>query len=176
VALRNADRVGKFDPTTKKWTVYQLPTLGTECRNISVDQTTGDVWLASWTTSKVIRLRFRTDQQQVTANYPAQSTTAQNNSVRTSLPEPEKIGKRLFFQSCSFCHLGMPTKYQTYGPLLDREVIAGLGDEAVRKKIMDGSRAMPGFKYGFESRDIDSLIAYLKTVKKEDLVHKSSNQ
>jgi streptogramin lyase len=63
VALRNADRVGKFDPETKKWTVFQLPTLGTECRNISVDQTTGDVWLASWRTSKVIRLQFRTEQQ-----------------------------------------------------------------------------------------------------------------
>jgi streptogramin lyase len=71
VTLRNADRVGKFNPETKKWTVYQLPTLGTECRNISVDQTTGDVWLASWRTSKVIRLQFRTEQQ-VTAVHPVE--------------------------------------------------------------------------------------------------------
>lgn len=69
VTLRNADRVGKFDPATKKWTVYQLPTLGTECRNISVDQKTGDVWLASWRTSKIIRLEFRTEQQ-VTTGHP----------------------------------------------------------------------------------------------------------
>jgi len=63
VTLRNADRVGKLDPETKKWTVYQLPTLGTECRNISVDQYTGDVWVASWRTSKVIRLHFLADKQ-----------------------------------------------------------------------------------------------------------------
>jgi streptogramin lyase len=69
VTLRNADRVGKFDPETKKWTVYQLPTLGTECRNISVDLVTGDVWLASWRTSKIIRLQFRTEQQ-VAAGHP----------------------------------------------------------------------------------------------------------
>jgi virginiamycin B lyase len=61
VALRNADRVGRFDPETKAWSVYQLPTLGTECRAISVDQWTGDVWLASWRTSKIIRLHFRTE-------------------------------------------------------------------------------------------------------------------
>jgi streptogramin lyase len=68
VALRNADRVGKFDPKTQKWTVYQLPTLGTECRNISIDETTGDVWLASWRTSKVIRLRFPTER--TSASHP----------------------------------------------------------------------------------------------------------
>ena len=37
-SLRNADRVGKLDPATKKWTVYNLPTLGVEARNIAVDQ------------------------------------------------------------------------------------------------------------------------------------------
>lgn len=67
VTLRNADRVGRLDPETKKWTVYQLPTLGTECRNISVDQYTGDVWVASWRTSKMIRLQFRTEKQMAEA-------------------------------------------------------------------------------------------------------------
>jgi streptogramin lyase len=62
-ALRNADRVGSFDPSTNKWTVYQLPTVGSECRDITIDEKTGDVWLPSWRTSKAFRLQFRTEQQ-----------------------------------------------------------------------------------------------------------------
>lgn len=57
-SLRNADRVGRLDPTTKKWTVFSLPTLGVEARNIAVDQKSGDIWLASFRASKAIRLHF----------------------------------------------------------------------------------------------------------------------
>jgi streptogramin lyase len=65
VTLRNADRVGKFDPKTKKWTVYQLPSIGTECRSMYVDEynKTGEVWMASIRGSKAIRMQFRTAQQ-----------------------------------------------------------------------------------------------------------------
>ena len=56
-------RVGSYDPKTDKWTVYQLPTVGSECRDITIDEKTGDVWLPSWRTSKAIRLQFRTEQQ-----------------------------------------------------------------------------------------------------------------
>jgi streptogramin lyase len=66
-ALRNADRVGSFDPKTNKWTVYQLPTLGAECRDITIDAETGDVWLPSWRTSKAFRLQFRTEKQMAAA-------------------------------------------------------------------------------------------------------------
>jgi streptogramin lyase len=69
VALRNADRVGKYDPKTNKWTVYQLPSIGTECRSMYVDEydKTGEVWLASIRGSKAIRMQFRTDQQMAEA-------------------------------------------------------------------------------------------------------------
>jgi streptogramin lyase len=66
-ALRNADRVGSFDPKSNKWTVYQLPTLGSECRDITIDAKTGDVWLPSWRTSKAFRLQFRTEEQMAAA-------------------------------------------------------------------------------------------------------------
>jgi len=62
-ALRNADRVGSYDSKTDKWTVYQLPTVGSECRDITIDEKTGEVWLPSWRTSKAFRLQFRTEQQ-----------------------------------------------------------------------------------------------------------------
>jgi mono/diheme cytochrome c family protein len=102
---------------------------------------------------------------------------AQNHGLRTSASEKEKnLGKRIFFQRCSLCHLGQPTKYETFGPLLYGEVIAARGDEVVRKKIMDGSPAMPGFKYTLTSTDVDSIIAYLKTVRKQDVDHTAAPQ
>jgi mono/diheme cytochrome c family protein len=100
----------------------------------------------------------------------------QNSAVKTSVSEKETVGKRLFYQRCSFCHLGMPTKYQTYGPVLYREVVAGLGEATVREKIGDGSMTMPAFKYSLNSRDVDDLVEYLKTLRREDVIRGSSNQ
>ena len=63
VTLRNAGRVGRFNPDTRKWTVFMLPTLGYEARHISVDRPRGDVWVPSWRTSKVARLQLRTSEE-----------------------------------------------------------------------------------------------------------------
>jgi streptogramin lyase len=63
VTLRNSDRVGKFDPATQQWTIYLLPTLGTEARHITVDRTRNEVWLPYSRTSKAARLQFRTAEQ-----------------------------------------------------------------------------------------------------------------
>jgi streptogramin lyase len=76
VSLRNADRVVKFDPSTQQWTVYLLPTLGTEARNITVDRPRGEVWVPYWRTSKLARLQFRTEQEIRSV------TTAQLQAVR----------------------------------------------------------------------------------------------
>jgi mono/diheme cytochrome c family protein len=100
----------------------------------------------------------------------------QNHGVSTSVSEKEIIGKRLFYQRCSFCHLGMPTKYQTYAPVLYRELVTELGEDTVREKISDGSITMPAFKYSLNSRDIDDIVEYLKTLRREDVIGVSSNQ
>ncbi len=65
VALPNDDRVAKFDPETKQWTVYTLPSHGTNTRFITVDnhKDSVEVWTAAFMTSKVVRLQFRTKQQ-----------------------------------------------------------------------------------------------------------------
>lgn len=60
-SFKPADRVGKLNPDTGKWIVYQLPGHGNECENIFADKKTGDVWLAAGRTSKAIRLQFRTE-------------------------------------------------------------------------------------------------------------------
>ncbi len=65
VALPNDDRVAKLDPATKQWTVYTLPSHGSNTRFITVDNRKDpvEVWEASFMTSKVIRMQFRTSQQ-----------------------------------------------------------------------------------------------------------------
>jgi streptogramin lyase len=71
VAFPNDDRVAKLDPQTQQWTVYTLPSHGTNTRFITVDnrKDSVEVWAASFMTSKVVRLQFRTKQQlQVAAN------------------------------------------------------------------------------------------------------------
>lgn len=58
--LRNADTVGKYNPQTRQWTLYRMPTQGVEARHITVDRIRGEVWIPYWRTSKVARLQFRT--------------------------------------------------------------------------------------------------------------------
>jgi streptogramin lyase len=64
VAFPNDDRVAKLDPAAGKWTVYNLPAHGTNTRFITVDnrKDSVEVWEASFMTSKVVRLQFRTKQ------------------------------------------------------------------------------------------------------------------
>jgi streptogramin lyase len=65
VALPNDDRVAKLDPEAQEWTLYSLPSRGTNTRFITVDnhKDSVEVWAASFVTSKVVRLQFRTKQQ-----------------------------------------------------------------------------------------------------------------
>jgi streptogramin lyase len=65
VAMPNDDRVAKLDPGTHQWTVYNLPSHGTNTRFITVDthKASVEVWEAAFMTSKVVRLQFRTAEQ-----------------------------------------------------------------------------------------------------------------
>ena len=58
--LLSDDRVVKLDPATEEWTIYQLPSIGCETRNIAVDDIRGDIWVPCARTSRVARLQFRT--------------------------------------------------------------------------------------------------------------------
>jgi len=63
--LATDDRVAKLDPRTKQWTIFVLPSLGTDTRNIAVDDSRSpvEVWVPYFRTSKVARLQFRTQEQ-----------------------------------------------------------------------------------------------------------------
>ena len=101
--------------------------------------------------------------------------TAQTLSDK-GLSETERSGLRLFLQRCSICHLGVSPRYQTFGPLLHKEVIAVRGDEAVRKKIMEGSQTMPGFQYILKPADLDHIVSYLKALPKETVTVAPTSQ
>ena len=58
--LFNTDQIARFNPTTKQWTMFQVPTVGAEMRFLSVDSKTGDVWASYFRGSKVVRLHFPT--------------------------------------------------------------------------------------------------------------------
>jgi streptogramin lyase len=68
-----------LDPRTQQWTVYNLPAHGTNTRFITVDnrKDSVEVWAASFMTSKVIRLQFRTKEQMQAA---ASSLSAHKSS------------------------------------------------------------------------------------------------
>lgn len=82
-----------------------------------------------------------------------------------TLAPNELEGKRLFVQRCALCHdlLGQPAS-TTVGPWVDQTTVKARGEAAIRQKIMDGSRRMPGWKHTFDTQQVDAVIAYMKTM------------
>ena len=118
----------------------------------------------------VIALLVRSVWAQQPAPQPSPKTVVTNYDMRKAAMPPsispvELAGKKLFVQRCALCHdlLGQPAT-TTVAPWVDIETVKGRGEDAVRQKIVNGSRRMPGFRYTFESPQIESIIAYLKTV------------
>ena len=77
--LMNADQIIKYDPKTSQWTEYDLPTLGTEMRYISLLYRNGkmEVIVPYWRTSKVARMTFRTGGIDTSAGKTDAATTGE---------------------------------------------------------------------------------------------------
>jgi mono/diheme cytochrome c family protein len=80
-----------------------------------------------------------------------------------SLTDQQLDGRRNFQQSCGICHTKPTLTSPVFGPVLSKATFAN-GDEQPKKQIAEGSPNMPGFKYHFNAAQIDSIVAYLKTV------------
>ena len=97
---------------------------------------------------------------QATPPSPTRSSTASAQVKR---------GEGLFLQRCSICHLDKPLKPKTkpsYGPKLDG-LLKNAGpdkEKILRGEILKGMPDMPGFQYALNAKQIDDLIAYLKTL------------
>ena len=99
----------------------------------------------------------------------AQNVPAEAPSSPAKLTEQETRGENLFRQRCSLCHL--PRKLKFGSPAVVGPDLTGLFKEAgpdkmklLRGSILKGSPNMPGFQYGLEPKEVDDLIAYLKTL------------
>jgi len=85
-----------------------------------------------------------------------------------AMSEDALTGRTLWLQKCAYCHdgVGSPT-YRTMGPWLGAETITKLGEDNVRSFISKGDVRMPAFRYNLDPKQVDDLIAFLKTVQSD---------
>ena len=104
-----------------------------------------------------------------TSNLLAQSKPDATLPHAEKLSEEARRGEGLFLQRCSLCHL--PRKLKFGSPPVIGTSLSGQFKDAtpdqmkvLRGFILKGGPDMPGFQYGLEPREVDDLIAYLKTL------------
>ena len=96
------------------------------------------------------------------------TTRVYDKKVLLSAPvlnESQQRGRALWQQRCAYCHdgVGQPT-YKTMGDWIGAETVESLGEEAMKAFINTGTARMPSFKYELDSRQMDDLLAFIKTV------------
>jgi mono/diheme cytochrome c family protein len=79
------------------------------------------------------------------------------------LTDTQRLGRTLYTQSCHLCHEKASLVSSRLGPALDRDVIDGQ-EAAMRDFIATGTDHMPGFKYQYDTHQIDAIVEYLKTL------------
>ena len=93
----------------------------------------------------------------------SQSALAQPAETGAPLNDTQKLGQRLFYQSCVVCHTKPQITSGQYGPVLSKDTLNGQED-VMREFISAGTARMPGFRFQFEPTQISAIVAYLKTV------------
>jgi mono/diheme cytochrome c family protein len=84
-------------------------------------------------------------------------------AAEAQLNEQEKLGRRLFEQSCGVCHTKPTLIAGTYGPELSRATLGGRQD-LIPTFISNGTERMPGFKYTYNAGQIAAIAAYINTL------------
>jgi mono/diheme cytochrome c family protein len=93
-----------------------------------------------------------------------EAASAQPFPDPSTLDATQLRGRDLFNQSCLVCHLKLQiTSAAKYGPDLSKEALGGQ-ETVMRDVISNGTPNMPGFKYTYAPAQIDSIIAYVKTL------------
>ena len=88
--------------------------------------------------------------------------------VRSAAPTTIEPGKKLFVQRCSVCHLPPlgPGQPQSIARSLTGLIKSPETETSARQIILRGIPSrMPGFQYGLTSAEVDSIVAYLRTLK-----------
>ncbi len=99
----------------------------------------------------------------------AQGAPPMSASMAKMLSDQETRGEGFFLQRCSLCHLPRKLKFGSppvIGPSLSGQFKDAPPDQLkiLRGFILKGGPDMPGFQYGLEPKEVDDLIAYLKTL------------
>ena len=98
--------------------------------------------------------------------FPVAIYARPQSNVGNILNDQQTLGRRVFQQRCSICHLPPVPGAKVYGPTLSKEMVIG-NEDVIRGFIMNGSKGkMPGFKYGLDRTEVAAIVEYLKTVEK----------
>lgn len=98
----------------------------------------------------------------------AAGLNAQQSVGPAATPSEVESGKKWFVQRCSVCHLPPlgPGEPRPYARSLTGVVKSPETEAAARLVIQRGIPSrMPGFQYGLQPNEIDSIVAYLRTLK-----------
>jgi mono/diheme cytochrome c family protein len=96
-----------------------------------------------------------------------QPAAAQKSAApRPALNEQQKSGEAWFVQNCTLCH--MPTNQKKRLKIIAPPLEGMFGEDAnsdvLRQFIQNGVPGkMPAFRFGLDPKQIDDIIAYLKT-------------
>ena len=103
-------------------------------------------------------------------NLQPQSKPVTSFEAGSGLNDQQEKGQGLFLQRCSLCHLPQARRFVPSAPRLGPDLtglLKGAGvqkETAIREIILKGSPRMPGFQYGLSAKEIEDLVAYLKTL------------
>jgi mono/diheme cytochrome c family protein len=115
-------------------------------------------------TSRVMLAAMMLALTQVSSSDIVRAQGAAPGTGSAGLNSEQHQGWLLTLQYCALCHTRTNLhSTTTIGPILSQESGGGR-DDVLRQVIADGTPNMPGFKHQFEPREIDAIVAYLKTV------------
>ena len=99
----------------------------------------------------------------------ATAALALEASVGYPTNDTERLGQRLFNQSCRLCHGSNVEGTLPGAPALSKNTLGG-DTAAIASLITDGTAAagstgrMPAWKYRFSSTEIQAIATYIKTI------------
>ena len=100
------------------------------------------------------------------SNQSSAATSRKSTTARPALNEQQKSGEAWFVQNCTLCH--MPSNQKKRLKIQVPPLEGMFGEEAdtdvLRQFIQQGVPGrMPAFRFGLDPKQIDDIVAYLKT-------------
>jgi mono/diheme cytochrome c family protein len=77
--------------------------------------------------------------------------------------DQQRLGMRIFNQSCRVCHTKPQIISPQYAPVLSMNTLGGKAD-LITEVISNGTPRMPGFKYQYKPDEIAAIAAYIQTI------------